>query len=57
MPHALTELNLAEVTRPASEPARQIRADACVVGAGIAGLSAAIESARLHRDVVGSPRT
>jgi glycine/D-amino acid oxidase-like deaminating enzyme len=24
----------------------------CVVGAGIAGLSAAIESARLHRDVV-----
>ena len=23
----------------------------CVVGAGIAGLSAAIESARLHRDV------
>ena len=57
MPHALTELNLAEVTRPASEPARQIRADVCVVGAGIAGLSAAIESARLHRDVVGSPRT
>ena len=26
--------------------------DVCVVGAGIAGLSAAIESARLHRDVV-----
>jgi glycine/D-amino acid oxidase-like deaminating enzyme len=52
MPHALTELSLAEVTRPASEPAREIRADVCVVGAGIAGLSAAIESARLHRDVV-----
>jgi Aconitase X/FAD dependent oxidoreductase len=55
MPHALTELNLAEVTRPAvqgSEPAHEIRADVCVVGAGIAGLSAAIESARLHRDVV-----
>src|SRR2546423_12467645 len=52
MPHALTELNLAEVTRPAAEPAHEIRADVCVVGAGIAGLSAAIESARLHRDVV-----
>jgi hypothetical protein len=55
MPHALTELKLAEVTRPTaagSEPVHQIRADVCVVGAGIAGLSAAIESARLHRDVV-----
>ena len=52
MPHALTELRLAEVTRPAAEPAHEIRADVCVVGAGIAGLSAAIESARLHRDVV-----
>jgi hypothetical protein len=52
MPHALTELKLAEVTRPASEPAHEIRADVCVVGAGIAGLSAAIDSARLHRDVV-----
>jgi flavin-dependent dehydrogenase len=52
MPHALTELNLAEVTRPAAEPGHEIRADVCVVGAGIAGLSAAIESARLYRDVV-----
>jgi hypothetical protein len=52
MPHALTELKLAEVTRPVAEPAQQIRADVCVVGAGIAGLSAAIESARLGRDVV-----
>jgi hypothetical protein len=53
MPYALTELRLAEVTRPAGPgPAHQIRADVCVVGAGIAGLSAAIESARLHRDVV-----
>jgi len=52
MPHALTELKLAEVIRPAAEPVHQIRAEVCVVGAGIAGLSAAIESARLHRDVV-----
>jgi hypothetical protein len=52
MPHALTELRLAEVTRTAGEPAHEIQADVCVVGAGIAGLSAAIESARLGRDVV-----
>jgi len=52
VPHALTELRLTEVTRPAAEPAQEIRADVCVVGAGIAGLSAAIESARLGRDVV-----
>jgi choline dehydrogenase-like flavoprotein len=52
VPHALTELKLAAVTRPAAEPAHEIRADVCVVGAGIAGLSAAIESARLGRDVV-----
>jgi 2-polyprenyl-6-methoxyphenol hydroxylase-like FAD-dependent oxidoreductase len=52
MPHPLTELRLAELTRPAAEPAQQVRADVCVVGAGIAGLSAAIESARLRRDVV-----
>ena len=53
MPHALTELKLAEVKRPAGkEPVHEICADVCVLGAGIAGLSAAIESARLHRDVV-----
>ncbi len=55
MPHPLTELKLAEVTRPAGKESgavHEIRADVCVVGAGIAGLSAAIESARLHRDVV-----
>lgn len=52
MPHALTELKLNEVTKPAAAPAHDIRADVCVVGAGIAGLSAAIESARLGRDVV-----
>jgi len=52
MPHALTELRLHEVTRPAGEDSHHIRADVCVVGAGIAGLSAAIESARLGRDVV-----
>src|SRR5215469_14079825 len=52
MPHPLTELKLTEITRPADDPVHEIRADVCVVGAGIAGLSAAIESARLGRDVV-----
>jgi hypothetical protein len=52
MPHALTELKLNAVTKPAAERAHEIRADVCVVGAGIAGLSAAIESARMGRDVV-----
>jgi hypothetical protein len=52
MPHALTELKLTAVTKPAGDPGHEIRADVCVVGAGIAGLSAAIESAQLGRDVV-----
>src|SRR5215475_5349872 len=52
MPHALTELKLEEVTRPAAEPTHEVRADVCVVGAGIAGSTAAIESARLGRSVV-----
>ena len=38
MPHALTELRLAEVTRPAAAGAHEIRVDVWVVGAGIAGL-------------------
>src|SRR5262252_74505 len=52
MPHALTELKLEEVTRPAAEVTGEVRADVCVVGAGIAGSTAAIESARLGRSVV-----
>jgi hypothetical protein len=52
MPHALTELKLKAVTKPADAGAHEIHADVCVVGAGIAGLSAAIESARLGREVV-----
>jgi hypothetical protein len=52
MPHALTELKLKAVTKPANAEAHEVSADVCVVGAGIAGLSAAIESARLGRDVV-----
>jgi 2-polyprenyl-6-methoxyphenol hydroxylase-like FAD-dependent oxidoreductase len=52
MPHALTELKLTAVAKPVHAPDHDIHADVCVVGAGIAGLSAAIESARLGRDVV-----
>ena len=52
MPHALTELKLEAVTRPSGDSEQAVRADVCVVGAGIAGSTAAIESARLGRDVV-----
>jgi FAD dependent oxidoreductase len=52
MPHALTELKLDAVTRPAADTVHEVSADVCVVGAGIAGSTAAIESARLGRSVV-----
>lgn len=40
------------VRRPNASPPRMITADVCVLGAGIAGVSAALESARLGRTVV-----
>jgi FAD dependent oxidoreductase len=52
MPHALTELKLEAVTRPLADSEQEVSADVCVVGAGIAGSTAAIESARLGRGVV-----
>jgi len=52
MPHQLTELKVNTVRRPAREPVHETGADVCVLGAGVAGVSAAIESARLGRDVV-----
>jgi 2-polyprenyl-6-methoxyphenol hydroxylase-like FAD-dependent oxidoreductase len=52
MPHALTELKLDAVVKPSAGTVHEIGADVCVVGAGIAGSSAAIESARLGRSVV-----
>src|SRR5215218_3306124 len=39
------------VRRDGASAARQIGADICVVGAGIAGISAALEAARLGRQV------
>jgi hypothetical protein len=53
MPHPLTALKVETVVKPTGgTPGHEISADVCVVGAGIAGTSAAIESARLGRDVV-----
>src|SRR5579862_1537533 len=52
MPHELTELRLDAVTRPASGTVHEVTTDVCVVGAGIAGCSAAIQSARLGRSVL-----
>src|ERR1700709_914287 len=57
MPHALTDLPVRTVVRNASDPGRGapdslVTADACVLGAGIAGISAAVEAARLGKDVV-----
>src|SRR5438094_8997907 len=40
------------VRRTDAPPLRERRADLCVVGAGISGVSAAIEAARLGRDVI-----
>src|SRR5690349_3680095 len=40
------------VQRGAAAPAREHKADICVVGAGISGVSAAMEAARLGRSVI-----
>ncbi|MGP4015889.1 FAD-dependent oxidoreductase [Saccharopolyspora sp. 5N708] len=52
MPHPLTDLQVRTVTKPAGSITHDISADVCVIGAGIAGLSAAVESARLGKRVV-----
>ncbi len=40
------------VRRPATRPIQEVRADICVLGAGISGVSAALEAAKLGRRVV-----
>jgi hypothetical protein len=45
------EISLRTIRRPNVRVARTITADICVVGAGIAGVSAALEAARLGRSV------
>ena len=52
MPHALTELKINTITKPGGNPAEQLSADVCVVGGGIAGLSAAVEARQMGRSVV-----
>lgn len=45
-------LRVDTVRKPATSSVQEVGADVCVVGAGAAGISAAVESARLGRDVV-----
>jgi hypothetical protein len=45
------EISLRTIRRPNVRAARTITSDICVVGAGIAGVSAALEAARLGRSV------
>ncbi|MEV4901962.1 FAD-dependent oxidoreductase [Citricoccus sp. NPDC055426] len=52
MPHKLTELRIHTVTKDRMPAPEQLEADVCVVGAGIAGISAAVASAKLGRSVV-----
>ncbi|MCP9955323.1 FAD-dependent oxidoreductase [Actinomadura madurae] len=52
MPHKLTELKINTVTKTAGNPTEDLTTDVCVVGAGISGLSAAVEARRLGRTVV-----
>lgn len=52
MPHPLTELKVETVRKRQGTAAHLITGDICIVGAGVAGVSAAIESAKLGRDVV-----
>jgi hypothetical protein len=52
VPHELSELKVNTVIKSPSEPAEQLTADVCVVGAGISGLSAAVASVKLGHSVV-----
>ncbi len=52
MPHPLSELRLRTVRRSGAPEPTTREVDLCVVGAGIAGVSAAIEAAQLGRRVV-----
>lgn len=52
MPHELTEVKIRTLTKPIDSPAEELNADLCIVGAGIAGISAALTAAKLGRRVV-----
>jgi 2-polyprenyl-6-methoxyphenol hydroxylase-like FAD-dependent oxidoreductase len=52
MPHELSELKVRTLRRPSVSTLIDLEVDLCVVGAGIAGISAAIEAAKLGRRVL-----
>lgn len=52
MPHELTELKIRTLTKAPLMAPEELKADLCVVGAGIAGISAAMAAADLGRRVV-----
>ncbi|GAA1674623.1 hypothetical protein GCM10010977_27890 [Citricoccus zhacaiensis] len=52
MPHKLTDVKIHTITKPPSGPLEELRGDLCVVGAGIAGVSAALTAAGLGRRVI-----
>lgn len=52
MTHKLTELKIHTLTKPPLAAPEELIADLCVVGAGIAGISAALAAADLGRRVV-----
>src|SRR5437870_12652569 len=47
-----SEISIRSVHRPAARAVKTISADICVVGAGISGVSAALEAAKLGKTVV-----
>ena len=49
---ASTPATTRTVRRPAHRDAKSVKADICVLGAGISGVSAALEAAKLGRSVV-----
>lgn len=52
MPHPLSDLPVRVVAKPSGPVAHHVAADVCVLGAGITGVSAAIEAAKLGKRVV-----
>lgn len=52
MPHQLTEVKIHTLTKPRTAPTETLHGDVCVVGAGIAGVSAALTAAGLGRRVI-----
>jgi hypothetical protein len=52
MPHELTEVKIRTLTKHRDAAPEQLTADLCIVGAGIAGMSAALTAADLGKRVV-----